>query len=280
MSKARHSEQSGGEQRLFAQASFPEMYETALVGPLFQPWVEPLLQDAELRLGDSVLDVACGTGIVARLAKERQGSTGAVVGVDLNPQMLAVARAVAPTIDWREGDASALPLRDDEKFDVVLCQQGFQFFPDRAAAARQMYRALVKGGRLGISTWRSDEEFPVLRELRAIAERHVGPIADRRHSLGDPRALESVLREIGFHDVRSKQFSRTIRFRDGSIFVRLNAMALVSMSAQAGTLDDEARQRIIDAIVSDSADLVRSHTDDAGFAYEIGTNVALAKVES
>jgi ubiquinone/menaquinone biosynthesis C-methylase UbiE len=277
MSKAPHSEQAGGEQRLFAQASFPEMYETALVGPLFQPWVEPLLQDVELQVGDSVLDVACGTGIVARIAKERQGSTGTVVGVDLNPQMLAVARRVAPTIDWREGDASALPLHDDEEFDVVLCQQGFQFFPDGAAAARQMHRALVKGGRLGVSTWRPDEEFPVLHELRAIAERHVGPIADRRHSLGDPGPLESVLREIGFHDIRSKQCSRTIRFKDGSTFVRSNAMALVSMSTQAGTLGDEGRQRIVDAIVSESAGLVRSHTNDAGFAFEIGTNVVLAK---
>lgn len=277
MSTSQPFEQAGGEQRLFSQASFPEIYEQALVGPLFQPWVEPLLEDVELGIGDRVLDVACGTGIVARIAKERLGSTGTVVGVDLNPQMLAVARRVAPTIDWREGDAGTLPLRDGEEFDVVLSQQGFQFFPDRAAAARQMHGALMTGGRLGVSTWRPDEEFPVLHELRGIAERHVGPIADRRHSLGDPRPLETVLRETGFHAVRAKHISRTIRFRDGSVFVRLNAMALVSMSTQASTLDDKGRQRIVDAIVSDSAELVRSHTDDAGFAYEIGTNVVLAK---
>ena len=276
MSTRQPSEQAGGEQRLFSQPSFPEIYEQALVGPLFQPWVQPLLEDVELRSGDRVLDIACGTGIVARIAKERLGSTGTVVGVDLNPQMLAVARRVAPTIDWREGDAGALPLRDGEDFDVVLCQQGFQFFPDRAAGARQMHRALVKGGRLGVSTWRPDEESPVLRELRAIAERHVGPIADRRHSLGDPGPLEAVLRETGFREVRSKHFSRTIRFHDGSVFVRLNAMALVNMSTQASTFDDEGRERIIDVIVSDSAEFIRSHTDDAGFAYEIGTNVVRA----
>lgn len=277
MSTSQPSEDAGGAQRLFTQMSFPEIYEQALVGPLFQPWVEPLLEDVELKPDDRVLDIACGTGIVARIAKERQGSAGTVVGVDLNPQMLAVARGVAPSIDWREGDASALPLRDGEEFDVVLCQQGFQFFPDRAAAARQMHRALVKGGRLGVSTWRPDEAFLVLHELRAIAERHVGPIADRRHSLGDPSTLEAVLREAGFHDVRSKHFSRTIRFHDGSVFVRLNAMALVSMSTQASTLDNEGRQRIVDAIDRDSAELVRSYSDDAGFSYEIGANVVLAK---
>ncbi len=277
MSTWQPSEQAGGGQHLFSLASFPEMYEMALVGPLFQPWVAPLLDDVELEPGDRVLDVACGTGIVARTAKERVGSTGTVVGVDLSPQMLAVARRVAPLIDWREGDAGALPLRDGERFDVVLCQQGFQFFPDRAAAARQMHRALVPGGRLGVSTWRSDEEFPVLHELRAIAERHLGPIADRRHSLGDPGPLEAVLREAGFHDVRSKRLSRTIRFPDGSVVARLNAMALVGMSAQGRTLDEEGRRRVVDAIVADSADLVRSHTDEAGFAYEIGTNVVLAR---
>jgi ubiquinone/menaquinone biosynthesis C-methylase UbiE len=270
-------EQTGGEQRLFSQASFPEIYEQVLVGPLFQPWVAPLLEDADLTPGHRVLDIACGTGIVARMARERVGSAGTVVGVDLNPQMLAVARRVAPTVDWREGDAGALPLRAGEEFDVVLCQQGFQFFPDRAAAVQQMRRALVQGGRVALSTWRSDEEFPVLRELRGLAERHVGPIADRRHSLGAPGPIEAVLREGGFRDVRSKHFSRTIRFQDGLVFARLNAMALVGMSTQAGVLDDQGRQRIADAIVNDSADLVRSHTDGAGFAYEIGTNVVLAR---
>jgi ubiquinone/menaquinone biosynthesis C-methylase UbiE len=265
-----------GEQRLFAQASFPEIYERALVGPLFQPWVQSLLEDVGLAAGDRVLDIACGTGIVARLAKERLGATGTVVGVDLNPEMLAVAGRMAPAIDWRQGDAGALPLRGREQFDVVLCQQGFQFFRDRTAAARQMHGALVKGGRLGVSTWRPDEEFPLLRELRNVAERHLGPIADRRHSLGDPRPLEAVLRETGFDDVRSKHSSRTIRFADGSVFVRLNAMALISMSAAPGTADDAERARLVAAITRDSEELVRRHTDDAGFACEIGTNVVLA----
>lgn len=272
-----HSSQSeGGEQSLFSQLSFPELYEQALVGPLFQPWVEPLLEDVELRSGDRVLDIACGTGIVARLAKKRLESAGTVVGVDVNPHMLAVARRVAPTIDWREGDAAALPLRDGERFDVVLCQQGCQFFADRAAAAHQMHRALVDGGRLGVSTWRPDEEFPVLRELRSIAERHLGPISDRRLSLGNPDPLEDALREAGFHDVRSQQLALSIRFDDGFTFVRLNAMALVSMSAASATLGDEHRQRLVAAITRDSAELVRLHTDQSGFVYEIGTNVTLA----
>ena len=262
----------------FAQLSFPEMYEQALVGPLFQPWVEQILDEAELTREDRVLDIACGTGIVARLAKERVGETGKVVGVDLSPAMLAVARRVAPDIDWREGDASALPLQDDERFDVVVCQQGLQFFPDKLAAARQMYRALDARGRLAVSTWRPDEELPVLRELRRVAERHLGAIVDRRHNFGEAGPLEALLREAGFRDVRSKTLSRTIRFKDGTVFVRLNAMALVSMSTASKEMSDEERGRLVAAITRDSADVVLPHTDETGFAFELSTNVATATV--
>ena len=258
------------------ELEFAEIYEHSLVGPLFAPWVEPLLEDVKLRAGERVLDIACGTGIVARLARERVGKSGLVTGVDANPRMLAVARRVAPAIDWRQGDAGALPLGDEEQFDVVLCQQGFQFFPDLAAAARQAHRALAKGGRIGASTWRADEEFPFLRELRRIAERHLGPIADRRHGLGEAGPLEDALRTAGFHDVRSKRLCRRIRFGAASEFVRLNAMALVGMSTTSGSLGDEERERMVAAIERDSAGLLRHHTDEAGLAYELCTNVVLA----
>src|SRR5687767_1653134 len=94
------------------QASFPEMYERWLVGPLFLPWAKLTLDELNLSQDDSVLDIACGTGIVARVAKERLGDTGHVVGIDVSADMLAVARTVAPDIDWREGNASSLPLSE------------------------------------------------------------------------------------------------------------------------------------------------------------------------
>ncbi|WGR98602.1 methyltransferase domain-containing protein [Bradyrhizobium sp. ISRA443] len=172
------------------QASFPEMYERWLVGPLFRPWAEAILAQVGLSPGDRILDVACGTGVVARVARERLGDAGHVVGVDVSPDMLAVARAVAPRIDWREGNATALPLRDGEQFEIVVCQQGLQFFPDKPAAAAQMRRALAKGGRLAIATWRSDDEIPFVRELRRVAERHVGAVVDQRHGFGDAAPLE------------------------------------------------------------------------------------------
>src|SRR5690606_25621785 len=113
----------------------------------------------------------------------------------------------------------------DQAFDAVVCQQGLQFFPDRLGAVREMHRALKPGGRLAISVWRSDEESPLLRELRGAAERHLGAIADRRYAFGDADALGELIGQAGFDDVRLKTLSRMVRFANGAAFVHLNAMA-------------------------------------------------------
>jgi ubiquinone/menaquinone biosynthesis C-methylase UbiE len=244
------------------------------VGRLFKLFVEPTLDAAAVAPGDRVLDVACGTGIVARLARERVGPNGKVVGVDLSPAMLAVAREVGRGIAWREGDAAALPLDDGEQFDVVVCQQGLQFFPDRPAAVRQMRRALGAGGRVAVSTWRPDDEMPLCMDLRHAAERHLGPINDRRHSFADAGPLEGLLRDAGFRDVRSRTLSGTVRFPDGSVFARMNAMALVGMSANGPNLSEEDRGRLVSRIMRDCADVMRPYTDESGLAFEIRTNLA------
>ncbi|RJT23899.1 methyltransferase domain-containing protein [Mesorhizobium waimense] len=259
------------------QATFPEMYERWLVGPLFQPWADMTLEEVRLSRGDRVLDIACGTGIVARVARERLGNADFVVGIDVSSDMLAIARAVAPDIDWREGNASALPLHDGEQFVVIVCQQGLQFFPDKAAAAAQMRRALAKGGRLAVTTWRSDDEIPFFRELRRVAERHLGAISDQRYSFGDAALLETLLREAGFNEVRSKVVSRTIRFEDDAPFLRLNAMALVGMSAAGKAMGDHERKRVVEDIVSESAPVLQPYTDGSGIAFEVSTNLATAK---
>lgn len=172
-----------------SRPTFPELYERALVGPLFHPFAEVLLDRVALAPGDRVLDIGCGTGIVARLARTRLGGKGRVAGIDLSPQMLDVARRVAPDIEWREGNAGALPLKDGETFDVVVCQQGLQFFPDKPAAAREMRRALAEGGRLVVATWLPLEDVPFCLALHRNAERHLGPFVDPRHGFGDPDAV-------------------------------------------------------------------------------------------
>jgi ubiquinone/menaquinone biosynthesis C-methylase UbiE len=259
------------------QSSFPAMYERWLVGPLFRPLAELILEEVAISKGDRVLDIACGTGIVARVAKERLGDAATIVGVDISGDMLAVARAAAPDIEWREGSASALPLSEGELFDVVVCQQGLQFFPDKRGAAAQMHRALARDGRLAVATWRSDDEMPFLRELRRVAERHLGPIADQRYGFGDAAPLEALLRDAGFREVRSRKVSRTIRFENGASFVRMNSMAFVGMSAAGKALSDQERARTLDTIVSESAPVLARHSNEAGLAFELSTNLATAR---
>lgn len=258
------------------QPTLPEMYERWLVGPLFRPFARLILDEVQLTAGDRLLDIACGTGIVARVARERLGSGGSIVGVDVSPDMLSVAKAVAPGIDWREGSALDLPLRDSERFDVVVCQQGMQFFPDKARAATQMHRAVLPEGRLAVATWRPDDEMPVFHELRAVAERHLGPVMDKRHSYGDAELLAALLETAGFRDVQVKTVSRTVRFEDGAQFLRMNTMALVGMSDAARTVEPERRNQMVASIVEQSMPVLDAHKDDAAIAIETRTNLATA----
>jgi hypothetical protein len=129
---------------------------------------------------------------------------------------------------------------------------------------------------LAVSTWRPDEEKPVLRKLRQVAERHVGAIEDRRHGFGEAAPLEALLRGAGFGDVRVRVVSRTMRFEDGSVFARFNAMAMVGMSPSAKEMREAERAEVMAAILRESVDVVQPHTDAAGFTYEIRANVATA----
>jgi hypothetical protein len=136
---------------------------------------------------------------------------------------------------------------------------------------------LAKGGRLAVTTWRSDDEIPFFRELRRVAERHLGPIMDRRYGFGDAGALEQLLRDAGFRDVQSRTVSRIIRFDDGMPFVRLNTMAFLGMSDASRGMDEQERKRVVDAIVSDSAPVLQSFSEESGLAFELSTNLATAR---
>jgi ubiquinone/menaquinone biosynthesis C-methylase UbiE len=254
---------------------FPRMYETSVVPKLFRPWAELLLDRAELQPTHSVLDVACGTGIVARLVRERQKRAGKVVGVDVSAPMLAVARDIEPGIDWRQGDAAALPVGRGEQFDRVLCQQGIQFFSDRAAAVRELKRVTAPGGLLLAAVWCSTQTMPVFESLQRIAERHVGSILDQRYAYGDAQALKRLLTDGGFRDVRVDEVSLVSRFPDGAEFVRMNAMALVGMSN--AQLPDQERGRLLETIVVESMDAVRPYLEGATLVCEFRSNIAAAR---
>jgi len=153
-----------------------EGYEQLLVPALFAQWPAIVLDVANVAAGEAVLDVACGTGVLARAAVERVGATGSVSGVDPGAGMLAVAERLAPSVDWRLGVAESLPF-DDDTFDVVASQFGFMFFPDKPAAAREMLRVTKPGGRVAVAVWDQLERNPAYATEVELLERLAGQAA-------------------------------------------------------------------------------------------------------
>jgi ubiquinone/menaquinone biosynthesis C-methylase UbiE len=264
------------ETALFATMTFPEIYERMLVGPLFRPFAEDLIARLNPGAHDRLLDVACGTGIVARVARERMGPAASIVGVDASAPMLAVARGIDATIDWRGGNAMALPVAEGERFSLLTCHQGLQFFPDKVAAVREMHRALQPGGRVAIGTWRPLEEVPLFRQLHPIAEQQLGPVVDARHSFGDAGAIARLLTDAGFQNVHVETIVHDIRMSDPAAMARLNATALASMTEQGKTMDDADRQQAIDRIVSNSATTLATYTRGGTLVFQLSTNIATA----
>jgi ubiquinone/menaquinone biosynthesis C-methylase UbiE len=266
------------EARLFAATTFTEIYERVLVGPLFRPFAERLIARIALAHGDSVIDVACGTGIVARVARERLGSEARIVGVDVAPAMLAVARTVDSTIEWREGNAIALPVSAGERYTVLTCHQGLQFMPDKPAALREMRRVLAPGGRVAIATWCSLPDLPGMTALNAVAERHVGRIVDVRHSFGDASALKNLLAEAGFSDAVVETVTHDVQFSDGALFARLNAMAVIGMSETGKAMSEAERGELAARIAAESQNDIASATKNGKFVLPLTTNIATAHV--
>ncbi len=266
------------EAQLFVATTFTEIYERVLVGPLFRPFAEQLVARVALNRDDSMIDVACGTGIVARLARERLGPDAPIVGVDVAPAMLAVARSVDQSIDWRQGNAAALPVNKGERFTVLTCHQGLQFMPDKLAAMREMRRVVAPGGRVAVATWSSLDDLPEVVRLHAVAERHVGKIADSRHSFGDAAALRQLLIDAGFRDVNVDTIAHDVQFPDGALFARLNAMAVIGMSEKGKAMTEAQRGELAQRIASESQNVIGQMTKSGTFVLPLSTLVATAHV--
>ncbi len=257
----------------------PEAYERYLVPALFTPWATDLLARLPLHPGEHVLDVACGTGIVARLAAHDVSPGGRVTGLDLNPGMLAVARSLPQAtdvrIDWREGTAVTSPFANGE-FNVVLCQQGLQFFPDGVAALREMHRVLVPGGRLGLSVWRPLQHNPYMAALGHAVERHVSAevaaALRAATSLGDAEALRSLLLQAGFREVRIAIAILVMRFASVEAFMP-GQFAATPFAGAISALAPDART----ALLEELRVALQAYTDDTGVAVPTEAHVAIAR---
>jgi len=263
--------------------SAPEVYERDLVPAVFGVWAPILVELAQPHPGERVLDVACGTGIVARTVAKRVGSGGKVVGVDLNPGMLSVARSVVLTesqssapLHWQEANADKLPF-PDESFDIVYCQLGLQFFTDRAAALREMRRALGARGRLALMVWRGIHESPGFAVLAELLQRHIGQgaaaIMCSPFGLSDANELTALVRGAGFQDVAIQQRIGTVRFPSVEKFV-LSYVAGSPLAGPASQADEAARV----ALIADARNELAQYTSETELAFPITAHLLTARV--
>jgi SAM-dependent methyltransferase len=258
-----------------------ETYESYFVPATFRPWSEELLRRTHPRPGERVLDVACGTGIVARQVAPLVGATGTIAGIDINPAMLDVARSLPPppgaAISWQEAAADRIPFADGV-FDLVLCQQGFQFFPVRLAAASEMRRVLRPGGRIGVSVWRGIEHQSLLQAFDQAIERHLGePEVGGPFAFGDGGELRRVLQTAGFTDMSVEAVTRTVRFPRPEQFVRLTILASAAVMPMYEQMDEAAREALVAAVIREVAETVEVHRDGDELAFTMASHIAVAQ---
>ena len=191
-----------------------QVYDELFVPALFRQWAGVVADEAGVSNGDEVLDVACGTGVLACEAGRRAGDAR-VVGLDPNDDMLGVARRKNPAIDWRPGRAEALPFAD-ASFDCVVSQFGLMFFEDRAAGLREMLRVLRPGGRLAIAVCDALDHSPGYAVLAELLQRLFGqPVADAFRApfaLGDVTQLRTLCEQAGVADTGIVRRDGTVRF--------------------------------------------------------------------
>jgi SAM-dependent methyltransferase len=258
----------------------PHVYQEFLVPAMFAPLAGHLAMVVEAAAGDRALDVACGTGALTRELARRLAPGGRVVGFDLAQPMLDMARSQpldgAATIEFVQGSAEQLPFADGD-FSIVTCQQGLQFFPDRAGALSEFRRVLEPGGRLAVACW-CDLESSVGMHATALAlDRHfgteVGDMVRNPFILNDPVELRGLLEAAGFDDLVIEIERVAARFREperfAERFIHANPPAAIFAAGSA-----EQRR----AVASDVAAALEPVRDGDTVTFEMPTLVAVARV--
>jgi ubiquinone/menaquinone biosynthesis C-methylase UbiE len=238
-------------------ASGAENYERHFVPAIGEPVARRLVGAARPALGERVLDIACGTGIVARLATEAVGPDGTVAGLDANPGMLEVARKVSPdAIEWHAAPAEDMPL-PDAAFDLALCSMGLQFFPDKGEALRETLRVVTPGGR---ALWCTPGPTPPL--FGAIDEaliNHIGPGASMFvhavFSLNDADEARTLMETAGFERVEVETTSVPLRVAPPADFFWQYVQS-TPLAAAAAELDERARAALEAEVIERCAPFV------------------------
>jgi ubiquinone/menaquinone biosynthesis C-methylase UbiE len=247
------------------------------VASFFVPWAEDLVQRAGLEAGLSVLDVACGTGVVTRAAGPVLGPTGKILASDLNEGMLAEARlhdVQGASVEWRQADATDLPFDSDE-FDALLCQQGLQFVPDKATAVAEMHRVLRPGGIAAVSVWRSPESNPYISALADGLSRHLSPEAGQSMlapcGLGDRDEFFNQFTAAGFASV-TVEAVEIIRDPIDALDAIAGNLSGLPMAEDVAAMDPAKRNEMLD----DMTNALSEYITDGILRQPMSAHIAVA----
>ena len=257
-----------------------ELYERLLVPSKFLPWAANFVDLSELGSGGKILDVAFGTGTVTRLIPPIVGTAGRVAGLDFNAGRLAVAanlpRPAGCDIEWVEGDAGNLPF-DSGTFDIVFCQQGLQFFPDKSAALAEMNRVLVTNGKLILGVWRSKEHQPGGNATADTLEHHIGAEAGaiRRapFAFGDAGVIRSLVTGAGFRNVEVRPTVKKVHFPSAEAFTKRYISARTPLNQMVAAASHEQREAVVNEV---NSALAKYETDN-GLELPTAVNVVVAR---
>ncbi len=258
-----------------------EVYQAFFVPTLFTPLSRIFLRYAAPRPGERMLDLACGTGIVARQAAPLIGSEGTLTGVDISPAMLAVARQLEPPpgarIEWREGNALALDL-PASSFDLVTCEHGLMFFPDQKAAGREMSRVLVPGGRAVVSTYQSIRLHPIYETLYQSLSRNFNIPFETlavAFNLGDEGKLRELFMASGFECVEVAPETFTARFPEPNRFIQLTLQSVSAVVPAFRELHSGHDARM-QAVHRDVDEVLKRHLEDGALAVPMSSYIVSA----
>lgn len=238
-----------------------EDYEDTKVRALFGPMTEQMLDVIALPAGGDVLDVACGTGVISRALAGRLSERSRLVGADINAAMIEVAKRRAPAgphvFEWEIAPADDMPF-EDASFDLMFCQQGLQFFPDKPAALTEMRRVLRAGGRLILNCWAAVP--PMSTEIEAVlrrrltdeaAEKFVVPFAWR-----DEAVIGRIIANAGF-DLAAPRRLQVFRRMPATLAAMRADMLTSPIEAALRALGDDAIDEIVQEVM-DTAERFRT----------------------
>jgi SAM-dependent methyltransferase len=274
-SAGRRKEEHMSDAGLQIQVDAARAYDSLFVPALFAQWASKVADAAMIQPGDRVLDVACGTGALTRMVQSQAGPGGQIVGLDPNPGMLAVAKDLGPTIDWRQGVAESLPFAD-ASFDVVVSQFGLMFFADRAQALREMLRVLAPKGRLVVAVWDGLDSMPAYAEEVVLLDRLAGrAAADALRApfvLGDRKELTAMFRDAGAVSIETTTDKGTARFPGIRVMVEADLRGWLPMM---GIVLGEEH---IESILREAETALAEHVGpDGGTAFDLSVHIVSAR---